>query len=84
MTKQNFTAWFLENGFIGVPKNLIAFMEPLGLNFDDLGKIIYLLYCGSNQVKKNDKYAQDAAKSLVKKGLISWYPDQEKVDFSPM
>lgn len=84
MTKQNFTAWFLENGFIGIPKNFIGFMEPLGLNFEDLGKILYLFYCGSNYIKKNDKYAQDAAKTLERKGLIHWYPDLEKVDFSPM
>ncbi|MGI6225208.1 MAG: DnaD domain-containing protein [Peptococcales bacterium] len=84
MTNQNFTAWFLENGFIGIPRNFIGFMEPLGLNFEDLGKILYLLYCGPNQVKKTDRYAQDAAKTMERKGLITWYPDLEKVDFSPM
>lgn len=84
MAEQNFTAWFLENGFVGIPKNLIGFMEPLGLNFEDLGKMLYLFYCGTNQIKKSDKFAQDAARTLEKKGLLSWYPDLEKVDFSPM
>lgn len=84
MDKQNFTAWLLENGFVGIPKNLIGFMEPLGLSFEDLGKLLYLFYCGPNQIKKNDKYAQTAAKTLEKKGLLIWYPDLEKVDFSPM
>jgi len=83
MGKQNFTAWLLANGFIGIPKNLIGFMEPLGLNFEDLGKLLYLYYCG-NEVKKSDKYAQEAVKTLEKKGLLLWYPNLEKVDFSPM
>lgn len=82
--KQNMTAWFLESGFVGIPKNLIGLMEPLGLTFDDLGKIIYLLYCGCDQVKKSDRYAQEAVKTLYKKGLINWFPEVEKVDFSPM
>lgn len=84
MNKQNFTAWLLENGFVGIPKNLIGFMEPLGLNFEDLGKLLYLFYCGPNQVKKTDMYAQAAVKTLEKKGLLIWYPELERVDFSPM
>ncbi|NLW24499.1 MAG: DnaD domain protein [Clostridia bacterium] len=82
--KQNMTAWFMESGFVGIPKNLLGLMEPLGLSFDDLGKIVYLLYCGVDQVKKTDSYARDAAKTLEKKGLINWFPDMERVDFSPM
>jgi len=82
--KQNMTAWFVESGFVGIPKNLLGLMEPLGLSFDDIGRIVYLLYCGCDKVKKTDKYAQDAVKALVKKGMIDWFPDAEKVDFSPM
>lgn len=84
MGKQNLTAWFMESGFVGVPRNIIGLMEPLGLNFDDLGKILYLLYCGCDKIKKNDTYAINAAKSLEKKGIVNWYPELEKVDFSPM
>ncbi|SMB96451.1 DnaD and phage-associated domain-containing protein [Desulfonispora thiosulfatigenes DSM 11270] len=84
MGKQNFTSWFLENGIIGIPKNLIGLMEPLGLTFEDIGKISYILYCGCNQVKKEDSYAILAVNSLKNKGLINWYPDANKVDFSPM
>ena len=47
MIKQNMTAWFFEGGVIGLPKNLLGLMEPLGLTFEDIGKIVYLLYCGS-------------------------------------
>lgn len=84
MEKQNFTSWLLEGGIVGIPKNLIGLMEPLRLTFEDLGKISYLLYCGCNQVQKEDSYAQNAVKSLRKKGLINWFPDCNRVDFSPM
>ena len=40
--KQNLYAWFFEGGIVGVPKRLLGLMEPLGLDFDDLGKIIYI------------------------------------------
>ena len=59
-------------------------MEPLGLSFDDIGKIAYILYCGCNEVKKEDPYALMAVNSLKKKALINWYPEANKVDFSPM
>ncbi len=84
MTKQNITAWFLEGGSVAIPKHLLAMMEPLGLSFEDLGKMVYLLYCGTDQIKKSDHYAQDAARTLHHKGLIHWYTDSETVDFSPM
>ena len=48
--KQNLYAWFFEGGVVGVPKRLLGLMEPLGLDFDDLGKIIYLLYAGTDEV----------------------------------
>lgn len=84
VTKQNITAWFLEGGSVAIPKHLLGLMEPLGLNFEDLGKMVYLLYCGTDQVKRNDHYAQEAARTLHAKGLIHWFTDTETVDFSPM
>lgn len=84
MTKQNITAWFVEGGSVAIPKHLLGLMEPLGLTFEDLGKMVYLLYCGTDQIKKTDHYAQDAARSLHAKGLIHWFIDTETVDFSPM
>ena len=84
MSKQNITAWFFEGGSVSIPRHLLGLMEPLGLHFDDLGKILYLLYCGTNQVKKNDSYAMEAVQSLQKKNFIHWYADTETVDFSPM
>ncbi|MFZ5944164.1 MAG: DnaD domain-containing protein [Bacillota bacterium] len=84
MANQNMTAWFMESGFVGIPKNLLGLMEPLGLTFDDLGKIVYLLYCGCDQINKNDSYAMEAIRSLHKKNLVFWHPDIGKVDFSPM
>lgn len=82
--KKNITAWFFEGGSLSIPKNLIGLMEPLGLDFEDLGKMIYLLYCGSDHISKDDAYAQAAAKTLHAKGLIHWFTDTETVDFSPM
>lgn len=84
MEKQNITAWFFEGGVVGIPKNLLGLMEPLGLTFEDIGKIVYLLYCGADQIRRNDQYAVDAAKSLHTKGILRWYVDQERIDFSPM
>lgn len=82
--KQNLYAWFFEGGMVGVPKRLLGLMEPLRLDFDDLGKIIYLLYCGADEIKNNDRYAVEAARTLHGKGLINWYTDTETIDFSPM
>lgn len=82
--KQNLYAWFFEGGMVGVPKRLLGLMEPLGLEFDDLGKIIYLLYCGAGEVKNDDRYAVEAARTLHGKGLINWFTDTETIDFSPM
>ena len=84
VTKQNITAWFLEGGSVSIPKHLITFMEPLGLSFEDLGKMVYLLYCGTDQIKRGDHYAQEAARALHQKGLIHWFTDNETIDFSPM
>ncbi len=84
MMKQNLYAWFFEGGIVGVPKRLLGLMEPLGLDFDDLGKIVYLLYSGTDEVKNDDRYAIEAARTLHGKGLINWFTDRETVDFSPM
>lgn len=67
-----------------MPKRLLGLMEPLGLDFDDLGKIIYLLYAGTDEVKSDDRYAIEAARTLHGKGLVNWYTDRETIDFSPM
>ena len=50
MSKQNITAWFFEGGTVSIPSRLLGLMEPLGLNFEDLGKMLYLLYCGTDQI----------------------------------
>ena len=84
MTKQNITAWFFEGGSISIPARLLGLMEPLGLTFEDMGKIMYLLYCGTGQIKNSDRYAVEAARTLHAKGLIHWFTDTETVDFSPM
>lgn len=84
MSKQNITAWFFEGGSISIPRRLLGLMEPLGLTLEDLGKILYLLYCGTDQIKNNDRYAVEAARTLHGKGLIHWFTDTQTVDFSPM
>ena len=55
MTKQNITAWFFEGGSISIPARLLGLMEPLGLTFEDMGKMMYLLYCGTGQIKNSDR-----------------------------
>ena len=77
MTKQNVTAWFFEGGSISIPNRMLGMMEQLHLSFDDIGKIIYLLYCGADQIKRSDKYAVEAARTLHEKGLIHWFTDTE-------
>ena len=67
MTKQNVTAWFFEGGSISIPNRMLGMMEQLHLSFDDIGKIIYLLYCGADQIKRSDKYAVEAARTLHEK-----------------
>lgn len=84
LSKQNITAWFFEGGSISIPRRLLGLMEPLGLSFEDFGKILYLLYCGPDQIKRSDRYAMEAAQTLHSKGLIHWFTDTETVDFSPM
>ena len=84
MSKQNMSAWFFEGGVVAIPKNLLGLMEPLGLTFEDLGRIVYLLYCGTDQIMSDDRYAVDAARALHSKGMINWLVDQHQVDFSPM
>lgn len=84
MTMQNITAWFFEGGTVGIPRRLMGLMEPLNLTFDDLGKIMYLLYCGTDSIKQSDRYAVESAQTLHRKGLIHWYTDTGAVDFSPM
>lgn len=84
MGKQNMSAWFFEGGAVAIPKNLLGLMEPLGLTFEDLGRIVYLLYCGTDQILGDDRYAVEAARALHAKGMIDWRVDQQQVDFSPM
>ncbi|NMA00991.1 MAG: DnaD domain protein [Clostridia bacterium] len=84
MAKQNMTAWFMEEGVVAIPRNIIGLMEPLGLDFEDIGRIAYLLYCGCDNVKKSDQYSYQAAKALREKGLIEWHSDISRVDFTPM
>lgn len=84
MEKQNLSAWFFEGGAVTIPKNLLGLMEPLGLTFEDLGRMVYLLYCGTDQIMNDDHYAVEAAKALHSKGIVNWQVDRQSVDFSPM
>ena len=78
--RQNLYAWLFEGGIIGVPKRLMGLMEPLGMDFDILGKVMYLLYCGEDGINVNDQYALTAVKTLQNKGFINWYSDLRKVE----
>ena len=68
MAKQNMTAWFMEEGVVAIPRNIIGLMEPLGLDFEDIGRIAYLLYCGCDNVKKSDQYSY-CRKALRKRSI---------------
>ena len=82
--KQNLYAWLFEGGMVGVPKRLLGLMGPLGMNFEDLGKVIYLLYCGETGFEENDEFALEAVRTLEGKKLVRWQRGEGRVDFSPM
>ena len=37
-----FLSWFLSGGSVALPKRLLAYMQPLNLNFEELGELVYL------------------------------------------
>lgn len=82
MSEKNITAWFLEGGFTAMPKKLFAFMEPLGMDWEDLGVLSYLFYCDF-KISDADGFVSGGLNRLAAKGLIV-YDNQEKVSISPM
>ena len=45
---------------------------------------MYVLYSADEGIREDDMYAQEAIRALQNKGLIRWYHDLRRVDFSPM
>lgn len=75
--------WFLSGGFACLPKRLLAYMEPLDLNFDDLGRILYIS-AQEGHVDSQDALGLEAVSELVKKRLVTFNASTGLVDFSPM
>ncbi len=78
-----FLSWFFASGSVAVPKRFLAYMEPLGLSFEELGQIIYLLSL-EGTVKQQDALANQAAQNLVARRLITFNVETGHVDFEPL
>lgn len=81
--QERLLSWFWEGGNVALPKRFFALMEPLGLSFDDLGKLCYLMSL-EGQVDKSDRLAVSAAEQLFRKGLVSWSPDTGRLGYDPL
>ena len=84
MSANNFLSWFLDEGYVVIPKKVLGLMEPLGLGFEELGKIMYLLYCDNSIIDTRDDYALNAVKTLSLKEIVDWDVDTGKYSFSPL
>lgn len=78
-----FLGWFFASGSVALPKRFLAYMEPLGISFEELGQLVYLLSL-EGAVKKQDSLGQQAAQSLVQRRFISFNVETGQVDFSPL
>lgn len=76
-------SWFWEGGNVALPKRFFALMEPLGLSFDDLGKLCYLMSL-EGQVDSEDRLAIDAAEHLYRKGLVNWSSETGRIGYDPL
>lgn len=76
-------SWFLEGGSVSVPKRLFALMEPLGLSFDDMGKLMYLLSL-EGRVEDNNQLGVASSIYLEEKGFVTYDKAQQKISYEPL
>ena len=78
-----FLSWFLSGGSVALPKRLLAYMQPLNLNFEELGELVYL-FSLEGRIPHGDIYGKTAASDLVKKRFITYNVDTGAVSFDPL
>lgn len=76
-------SWMLTGGSVSLPKRLMAFLDILALDFEQVGQLIYLLYL-EGKVDQQDKMGLLAVQGLKEKGLILYEETTGEVDFSPL
>lgn len=76
-------SWIFSGGFVGIPKRLLAMLDLFQLDFEFLGKLVYLFYL-EGQVHEKDIKGNEAAISLHHLKLIDFDEKSGKVDFSPL
>ena len=81
--KKNWYNWLLQGGFVSFPKSLLAYMEPLGVDYANLGRILYMLYL-EGPVSAKDMLGREAAQQLSRQGLILFSEETGDVDFTPL
>ena len=79
----NIASWLFSGGSVSIPKRLLAFSDILGLDFESIGQLIYLLYLEGEVVDK-DKVGINAAIELSNKELVDFDRENGSVDFSPL
>lgn len=81
--QEQFIAWLLGGGSVSLPKALFALMDPLGLDFSDIGRLTYLLSL-EGHLPEGDAHAQAAAMALSKRGFVRPSGDGKRVEFEPL
>ncbi len=76
-------SWLFTGGSVSVPKRLMAFLDILALDFEQVGQLMYLLYL-EGKVEQQDKLGLLAVRGLKEKGLILYDEKSGEVDFSPL
>lgn len=80
--QEQLIAWLLGSGSVSLPKGIFALMDPLRLDFSDIGRLLYLLSL-EGDLPAQDSHAQDAAMALSSRGLVQVSADGSKVYFEP-
>ncbi len=78
-----FLNWFLAGGSVSLPKRMLAYMAPLGLSFEELGEVVYLMSL-EGRMSQGDIMAKTAAQDLVQKRLITYNPDTGDFSLTPL
>lgn len=80
--QEHLLSWLLEGGSVSLPKRVFALMDSLGLDFSDIGRLLYLLSL-EGSLPQGDHHAREAAMALAARGLVLPSGDGRRVDFGP-